>query len=47
MINTVGNVTLIDARNNSVVFTPAVGVPIQVRPQAIQASGVDVIALYD
>lgn len=46
MLNEAGNVTLIDAEGNSVVFTPAVGVPIQLRPTAIQASGVNVICLY-
>ena len=46
-LNVAGNVTLVDATGNSVVFTPVAGVPIQVRPTVIQASAVDVIALFD
>jgi len=49
MLNDAGNVTLLDQDGNSVTFTPAVGVPIQLRPSQIvstTAAG-GVIALFD
>lgn len=46
--NEAQNVTLIDWDGNSVTFTPAVGVPIQVRPITIASiSGASIICLFD
>lgn len=46
--NEVQNVTLIDKDSNSVTFSPAAGVPIQVRPSEINSiSGASIIALFD
>lgn len=47
-LNDAGNVTLLDADGNSVTFTPAVGIPIQVRPtQIVSTTATAVIALFD
>lgn len=46
--NEAQNVTLIDSAGNSVTFTPAVGVPIQLRPVEINTiSGASIIAIFD
>jgi len=49
MLNDAGNVVLVDADNNSVTFTPAVGIPIQLRPKQITSTTAPggVIALFD
>ena len=48
MLNDAGNVTLLDSVGNSVTFTPAIGVPIQLRPtQIVSTTATVVIALFD
>lgn len=47
-LNDVGNVTLLGEDGVSGTFTPAVGVPIQLRPKSIvSTSAAAVIALFD
>lgn len=49
MLNDAGNVTLLDQDGNSVTFTPAIGVPVQLRPSRIVSTTAPggVIALFD
>jgi hypothetical protein len=47
-INAAATVTLVGEDDNSVVFTPAPGIPIQLRPKTISATnGTSVIVLFD
>jgi hypothetical protein len=49
MLNDAGNVVLLDRSGNSVTFTPAIGIPIQLRPSEIVSTTAPggVIGLFD